>query len=79
MNPETARLRRATNVTLDSTTLEEARALGVNVSRACDRGLADAVQQARGEIWQKENREGIEAWNAWADEHGLPLENDRLF
>ena len=35
--------RRPTNITLPDTLLREARELGINLSQACERGLAAAV------------------------------------
>jgi len=29
--------------------------------------------------WLEENREAIEGWNRYVEEHGLPLEDLRLF
>ena len=76
MNAEIPKHRRSTSVTLDPALLEEARALKVDVARACDRGLAQAVREAR---WQEENREAIESSNAWVEKHGPPLAKYRLF
>jgi hypothetical protein len=39
--------KRATNVSLNSALLDQARALGINVSRACGRGLAVQIAEAR--------------------------------
>ena len=76
MNAEVPKRRRTTSVTLDPTVLEEARALKVDIARACDRGLAQAVKEAR---WQEENREAIESSNSWVEKHGLPLAKYHLF
>jgi len=71
--------RRATNVSLSSELVEQARALGVSVSRACEAGLAAEVKKVREAKWIEENWEAIQSWNAWADEHGLPLAKYRMF
>lgn len=68
-----------TSVTLDAALLAEAREYGVNISRACGTGLADAVREARWTAWQSENAQAIAEYNAYVDEHGLPLEEYRLF
>jgi antitoxin CcdA len=77
MNAHTPR--KATNVSLDGRLIEEARALGINLSRACERGLADEISQVRARLWREENREAIKASNAYAESHGLPLASHRLF
>ena len=39
--------KRATNVSLNVDLLEKAKALGINVSQACERGLAQEVARLR--------------------------------
>ena len=72
-------LRRATNVSLDGGLIDEARRLGVNVSRACQNGLVDAVAEARAQRWLAENAEAIQASNDYVEKHGLPLAPYRPF
>ena len=71
--------RKATNLSLDSELLQEARALGVNVSRAAEAGVRVAVRQARADAWRTENAEAITSSNAWVEAHGLPLSAFRQF
>lgn len=71
--------RRATNVTLSEPLLIEARALRINLSQACERGLAAAVAEARAQRWLAENRPAMDAWNDYVERHGLPLAEFRQF
>jgi antitoxin CcdA len=71
--------RRPTNVTLPEALLGDAKALNINVSQACEKGLAAAVERARAQTWLNETREGIAAWNAYSEEHELPLAEFRQF
>ncbi len=71
--------RRATNVTLPETLLRDAREMGINLSQACERGLAAAVSEQRRQRWLEENREAMDAWNGHVAEHGLPLAAYRQF
>ncbi|MCF1710508.1 type II toxin-antitoxin system CcdA family antitoxin [Tabrizicola sp. J26] len=71
--------RRSTSMTLDAALLDEARALGVNISRAAETGLQAAVKQARREAWQRENAEAIASYNDYIETHGLPLSKYRQF
>lgn len=71
--------RRATNVTLSEPLLTEARALSINLSQACERGLAAAVAEARAQRWLAENRPAMDAWNDYVERHGLPLAEFRQF
>ncbi len=71
--------RRATNVTLSEPLLREARALKINVSQACEHGLASAVANAKAAQWQAENRAAMDAWNDYVEQNGLPLAEFRPF
>lgn len=71
--------RRATNVTLPETLLRDARDMGINLSHACERGLAAEVADARRQRWLEENRGAMDAWNGHVAEHGLPLAAFRQF
>ena len=71
--------RRATNVTLPKTLLREAREMGINLSQACERGLAAEVAALRRQRWLEENGAAMQAWNEHVDRHGLPLAAYRQF
>ncbi len=77
--PASSSPRRATNVTLPEALLRDARNLGINLSQACERGLAAAVSDAHRQRWLEENREAMDAWNDHVAEHGLPLADYRQF
>lgn len=76
---ESPPVRRATNVSLDTKLVEAARDYGINVSRACEEGLARQISEERNRRWQEDNREAIDGYNAWIAEHGLPLAKYRTF
>lgn len=69
----------ATNVSLDASLVSEAKALGVSISQASNRGLEQAVKKARAEQWLRENLAALDSYNEWVEGNGLPLENSRLF
>ena len=71
--------RRPTNVTLPESLIAEAKALKINVSQACEAGLTAQVKAAREKKWLEENRGAIDAFNRYIEEHGLPLEEYRMF
>jgi antitoxin CcdA len=71
--------RRATNVSLSPHLLEEAKALGINVSQACESGLEARIRETRGKAWLEANRAALESWNDYVEEHGLPLARHRQF
>lgn len=71
--------RKATSISLAKGLLDEARELGINVSRACERGLAEQIAETRRERWLEENREALESSNEWVKRNGLPLAKHRPF
>jgi len=71
--------RKATNITLSADVLAEARALGINISRACDDSLRALVKAERERRWRAENAAYIAAYNRLVDKEGLPLESWRTF
>jgi len=71
--------RRAANLSLDAGLLAEARELGINVSRACEGGLANEIARVRRAAWLAENRDALDSSNAFAEANGLPLAALRQF
>jgi antitoxin CcdA len=59
--------------------VEEARQLGVSLSRAAEDGLRRAVAAEAAKAWRDENREALISCNVWVEEHGLPLAKFRMF
>ncbi len=74
-----ARVRRPTNVTLPVELVAEAKALQINVSQACESGLARAVMGARRLRWLEDNKGAIEAHNAMIERDGPMLDEFRQF
>ncbi|WP_374426891.1 type II toxin-antitoxin system CcdA family antitoxin [Tabrizicola sp.] len=64
--------RRATSMTLDAALLDEARALGVNLSRAAEEGILLQVRAERARRWKEDNAEAIADYNRWIEENGIP-------
>lgn len=71
--------RRPTNVSLDAKLVEAAKELAINISRACEEGLAKQIKTERERRWIEENREAIDGSNAYFVKHGLPLAKYRMF
>ena len=70
--------RRATSMTLDAALLDEARPLGVNLSRAAEEGLLIAVKAERKRRWAEDNAEFIRDYNEWIAENGIPNSDIRI-
>ncbi|WP_193176112.1 type II toxin-antitoxin system CcdA family antitoxin [Oricola nitratireducens] len=71
--------RKATNLSVPADLLAEAKALDINVSRAAETGIAQAIADEKARRWREENAKAIEAANAFVDANGLPLARYRQF
>lgn len=71
--------RRPTNLSLDNALLQEARALGINVSRSAEAGIAEAVRRSKRERWLNENEAALKSSNEYVELNGLPLSRHRQF
>ena len=78
-DPALSGKRKAVNLSLDTGVVTAARAAGLNLSQVCEAALSAAAKLEQARRWQKENRERIEANNAWVEKHGLPLAKYRMF
>jgi antitoxin CcdA len=72
-------LKKPTNLSVRIDLLEEARALGINLSQTLETALAAEVKKAKEKQWLDENRAGIEAYNREVAEHGLFSDAFRQF
>jgi antitoxin CcdA len=71
--------RRRIDVSIDSGLLTEAKNLNVDISRAAEQGLKQALTERREALWIEENRAALESSNTYVDRHGLPLAKHRGF
>ncbi|WP_370322327.1 type II toxin-antitoxin system CcdA family antitoxin [Oricola sp.] len=67
------------NLSVASELIEEAKALGINLSREAEKGIADAVREEKTRRWKEDNAEAIADANRYVAEHGLPLAKYRMF
>ncbi|AZO52585.1 MAG: post-segregation antitoxin CcdA [Mesorhizobium sp.] len=72
-------VRQPANLSIDSNLMREAKGLDVNVSRAAEAGIAEAVAAEKTRLWKLENRATMESWNDYIEKHGIPLEEYRQF
>jgi len=79
IDPIASGKRRPVNLSLDTGVVDAAREAGINLSQTCEAALRAAAKAERERQWQEENKDSIEAWNAWVEEHGLPLAKYRQF
>ena len=56
--------KRATNVTVDESLLQQARELGINISAVLQKGLEQEVRERLRDRWLEDNRAAIDGYNA---------------
>ena len=71
--------KRATNVSVNQGLLEDARALGINLSATLEKALEAEVRARRREKWLEENRDAIAAYNERIARDGLASDHVRAF
>jgi antitoxin CcdA len=71
--------RTSVNTSIDSQLIKDAKALGINISRAAEAGIAKAIVAEKTRRWQEENKEAIESSNEYVRRNGLPLAKHRPF
>jgi antitoxin CcdA len=71
--------RKAVNLSINSDLLRQARELGVNLSKTLEGQLEQLIRAERARRWQEENREAIEEYNRWVEEHGVFSDRLRQF
>lgn len=71
--------KRATNLSVNSDLLTQAKRLGINLSALFEQSLADKVKQMKSELWLAENRDAIAVYNNDVLEHGVFSDGLRSF
>jgi len=71
--------RTSVNTSIDSQLIKDAKALGINISRAAEAGIAKAIAEEKTRRWQEENKDAIESSNEYVTRNGLPLAKHRPF
>jgi antitoxin CcdA len=71
--------KKPTNLTINADLLREAKALDINLSQAFEKHLAELVKAKKQEKWLVENREAIDAYKRFVDDHGVFSDGWRSF
>ncbi|WP_152221251.1 type II toxin-antitoxin system CcdA family antitoxin [Pseudomonas sp. SCB32] len=71
--------KKATNLSLNSDLLKQARELDVNLSAVLEEALADVVKERLSQRWLEQNREAIEAYNQHVEEAAIFSDGMRSF
>jgi antitoxin CcdA len=71
--------KRATNLSLSTDVLEDAKSLGINLSQVCDDYLREFVWREQQRRWCEEHADFISAYNASIAPEGRSLDEWRSF
>jgi len=71
--------KKAVNVSINSDLLRQARDMKINLSRTLEEKLEQLLREERARRWKEENREAMEAFNRWVEEHGVFSDRLRQF
>ncbi len=71
--------KKAANLSVDRELLERARGLNINLSRAFEAGLHEAIRRRQQEEWLLRNRAALEAYNEHVEKDGVFSDGLRSF
>jgi antitoxin CcdA len=71
--------KKATNLSLNSELLSEAKRLNINLSATMEKALEQEVRQRLKAEWLEQNAEAIDACNELTEKHGLFSDSHRVF
>ena len=71
--------KKATNLSINSDLLKQARELKINLSSEFEKTLADIVKNRQEEKWLTSNKKAINAYNEFIDKNGVFSKNTRSF
>lgn len=72
-------LKKRTNLSINESILNEAKALGVNLSSSAEMGIIHALNERKRELWVSENKAALASSNEYVESHGVPLKQFRNF
>jgi antitoxin CcdA len=63
--------KKAVNVSINSDLLRQAREMSINLSQALEGQLERLLREERARRWREANREAIEDYHRYVEEHGV--------
>lgn len=76
---DTTAPKRASNLSVNSNLLEEARKYKVNLSKLLEQALVDILTERKRTEWLEQNREALEAYNQRIEGRGVFSDGQRTF
>ncbi len=71
--------KKATNLSLNSDLLKRSRALNINLSATLEQALKAKLAETEAEQWKRKNKNAIQAYNEFVEEHGCFSDEFRKF
>ncbi|MEA3288625.1 MAG: type II toxin-antitoxin system CcdA family antitoxin, partial [Campylobacterota bacterium] len=71
--------KKATNLSINSDLLRQAKELNINLSSTFETSLEELIKEEKSKRWEEENKEFIEAYNKRIEEDGIFGEEHRCF
>ena len=71
--------KKATNLSLNSDLLKRSRALNINLSATLEQALKAKLAENQADKWKAENKNAIQAYNDFVEEHGCFSDEFREF
>tara|TARA_R110001592_G_scaffold138511_5_gene357726 strand:- start:29012 stop:29257 length:246 start_codon:yes stop_codon:yes gene_type:complete len=76
---DTSAPKKATNLSINSDLLNKIRSIDINLSATLEKALRIELERANAKKWRKDNKNAIEAYNEFVEEHGLFSDEFRSF
>ena len=73
------RRKKATNLSVDDSLLDQARRLKLNLSQVFEASLTEAIRQRQREEWLRKNSAALDAYNEHVEKHGVFSDGLRSF
>lgn len=73
------RRKKAVNLSVDDSLLQQARRLKLNLSQVFEGGLTEAIRQCQREEWLQQNQAALDAYNEHVEKHGVFSDRLRSF
>ncbi len=71
--------KKATNLSINSDLLQQAKDLKINISSSLEKTLEQIVREKKIASWQEENKDWIDSYNKDVEENGIFSDHVRLF
>jgi len=77
--PDAQPSRKSLKISIDRRLIEDAKAFNIDIPRAVETGIVNAIATEKKRQWQEENKDAIDSSNDYVRRNGLPLAKYRPF